>query len=200
MSLCLSLVLQPARPQHPSLCQKGACDICVTQGRVLGIPILALPDTCHFSYSRQASPLSLQWEELPRRAKYSAPTCSLASQLIPLSSSMLVAAPPAKAQPQGNNGGPETYNASGFLCAPPGDRGPWQQSGGGGALPALLTPSLTSALALCAGPKKEREEGGGEKSRESERLEKVVETSGEDRQRERKTEKSKVRKRERETE
>lgn len=87
-----------------------------------------------------------------------------------------MAAPPAKAQRQGNNGGPETHHANGFFVFLGVMEAQGRRVGGGRARLAPLTPSLTSALALCAGPKREKDRKGmgvGEEARESEGMRKV---------------------------
>lgn len=90
---CLSLRPTSAssaacKPPIPQPQQQGPCDIRVTQGRAPGIPSLSLTDTCHLSHPHQPPPLESPVGRAPRRAEYSAPTCSSGLWgLIPLSSS-----------------------------------------------------------------------------------------------------------------
>lgn len=114
--------------QSPLLCQQGPCDMSVTWGRSWGFqssPSLT-PVTCPFPSAVFLSP---QWEQglnIP-------PPLSTASQFIPLTSSLMVAAPPAKAPPQGNNGGLRHTMQMIPLCSLG-----WQAVGAAKHAPALL--------------------------------------------------------------
>lgn len=162
----VGLYIHPAPPlfgslQSSHLCQQGPCDMSVTRGGSWGFqssPSLT-PVTCPFP---SAVPLSPQWEQglnIP-------PPLTSASPLIPLSSSLRVAAPPAKAPPRGNNGARDTQ-CKWFLCAPWGGGQRGQLSA-----PRPARPSLTSAPSLCAAPKK------GEGKREGRRAGKAREYRG----------------------
>lgn len=128
---------------------------------MLGSPI-SLLDTCHLSH--QLPPLSPQSEEFPQRAKYSAPTQPSGLPLIPLSSPTL-----QRPRDKQHNGVLKpTMQMASFVL--PGVTRPLAVGWGRwGSLLAQLTPSLTSAPTLCAGPQKgERgEEGGEEEAREA---------------------------------
>lgn len=100
MRRLLAFLCPAPQPAH----QQGPWDICVTRGHAPGIPIPSLTDTCHLSHSHQPSPGVPSGKSSQEGLNIPPPTCSpglpLASPLIPLSSSRLVALSTCR----GNNG------------------------------------------------------------------------------------------------
>lgn len=113
-------------------------------------------------------PLQSQREH-PRRAKYSTTLAPLASQLIPLSSSRLQTAPPAKGQIQNNR------VTCFVLLGVTGDSGSRVRDR---CFPALLAPSLTSALTSVQAQEGESKEGEGRGPGKGKGTRKVMDRNG----------------------
>lgn len=146
-------------PHRLCLRHQGPCDICVTQGRALGIPVSSL------SLTPVTRPIPMRHpprEELPR-TKDPAPACSSGPQRIPfiLQEAGGSSTRPPKALPQGTMGGLKPAMQMASFVLPGVTEAPGAAGGSIRVSSQPPPPLLTFALGPLCGPKREKTRGGG---------------------------------------